>query len=173
MCSKILADCCTAAAPALWVLRSVAPRVCPAARAGMWEYKLSGGAQLAPHRLYVLARLLTPPKGVWEGPSITRPAPATPRACRGERRSLASSPPSSLPSLGGDASWPPHGHSCADIERPPCTACAMPGAGGSATCRLHCRDGASRQRRAGDAGCAAGKRASAIAGSDGGAGGSS
>eukprot|EP00962_Isochrysis_galbana_P027578 scaffold8662_cov110-Isochrysis_galbana.AAC.1 len=25
-------------------------------------------AQLAPHRLYVLARLLTPPKGVWEGP---------------------------------------------------------------------------------------------------------
>eukprot|EP00962_Isochrysis_galbana_P002676 scaffold725_cov117-Isochrysis_galbana.AAC.2 len=34
----------------------------------MWEYELYGGAQLAPHRLYVLARLLTPPKGVWEGP---------------------------------------------------------------------------------------------------------
>eukprot|EP00962_Isochrysis_galbana_P043401 scaffold16508_cov108-Isochrysis_galbana.AAC.4 len=25
-------------------------------------------AQLAPHRLYVLARYLTPPKGVWESP---------------------------------------------------------------------------------------------------------
>eukprot|EP00962_Isochrysis_galbana_P058208 scaffold31103_cov129-Isochrysis_galbana.AAC.1 len=35
----------------------------------LWEYELYGGAQLAPHRrLYVLARLLTPPKGVWEGP---------------------------------------------------------------------------------------------------------
>eukprot|EP00962_Isochrysis_galbana_P023591 scaffold7131_cov131-Isochrysis_galbana.AAC.7 len=34
----------------------------------MWEYKLSGGALLAPHRLYVIARFLTPPKGVWEGP---------------------------------------------------------------------------------------------------------
>eukprot|EP00962_Isochrysis_galbana_P016518 scaffold4736_cov118-Isochrysis_galbana.AAC.8 len=34
----------------------------------VWEYELYGGAQLAPHRLYVLARLLTPPKGVWEGP---------------------------------------------------------------------------------------------------------
>eukprot|EP00962_Isochrysis_galbana_P037408 scaffold13060_cov119-Isochrysis_galbana.AAC.1 len=38
------------------------------AGAAMWEYELYGGAQLAPHRLYVLARLLTPPKGVWEGP---------------------------------------------------------------------------------------------------------
>eukprot|EP00962_Isochrysis_galbana_P033236 scaffold11084_cov118-Isochrysis_galbana.AAC.3 len=28
----------------------------------LWEYELYGGAQLAPHRLYVLARLLTPPK---------------------------------------------------------------------------------------------------------------
>eukprot|EP00962_Isochrysis_galbana_P004060 scaffold1130_cov127-Isochrysis_galbana.AAC.12 len=34
----------------------------------LWEYELYGGAQLAPHRLYVFARLLTPPKGVWEGP---------------------------------------------------------------------------------------------------------
>eukprot|EP00962_Isochrysis_galbana_P007929 scaffold2157_cov133-Isochrysis_galbana.AAC.2 len=34
----------------------------------VWEYKLSGGALLAPHRLYVIARFLTPPKGVWEGP---------------------------------------------------------------------------------------------------------
>eukprot|EP00962_Isochrysis_galbana_P020652 scaffold6040_cov132-Isochrysis_galbana.AAC.3 len=36
----------------------------------VWEYELYGGAQLAPHphRLYVLARLLTPPKGVREGP---------------------------------------------------------------------------------------------------------
>eukprot|EP00962_Isochrysis_galbana_P061778 scaffold44439_cov298-Isochrysis_galbana.AAC.2 len=34
----------------------------------LWEYELYGGAQLAPHRLYVFARFLTPPKGVWEGP---------------------------------------------------------------------------------------------------------
>eukprot|EP00962_Isochrysis_galbana_P012377 scaffold3499_cov117-Isochrysis_galbana.AAC.10 len=34
----------------------------------VWEYELYGGARLAPHRLYVFARLLTPPKGVWEGP---------------------------------------------------------------------------------------------------------
>eukprot|EP00962_Isochrysis_galbana_P004477 scaffold1228_cov115-Isochrysis_galbana.AAC.11 len=34
----------------------------------LWVYELYGGAQLAPHRLYVLARYLTPPKGVWEGP---------------------------------------------------------------------------------------------------------
>eukprot|EP00962_Isochrysis_galbana_P043686 scaffold16723_cov143-Isochrysis_galbana.AAC.4 len=34
----------------------------------VWEYELYGGAQLAPHRLYVFARFLTPPKGVWEGP---------------------------------------------------------------------------------------------------------
>eukprot|EP00962_Isochrysis_galbana_P027657 scaffold8697_cov113-Isochrysis_galbana.AAC.3 len=37
-------------------------------RGGVWEYELYGGAQLAPHRLYVLAKYLTPPKGVWEGP---------------------------------------------------------------------------------------------------------
>eukprot|EP00962_Isochrysis_galbana_P001587 scaffold410_cov125-Isochrysis_galbana.AAC.8 len=39
----------------------------------MWEYELYGGAQLpvgptSPDRPYVIARYLTPPKGVWEGP---------------------------------------------------------------------------------------------------------
>eukprot|EP00962_Isochrysis_galbana_P002297 scaffold602_cov121-Isochrysis_galbana.AAC.3 len=28
----------------------------------------SASGLLAPHRLYVIARFLTPPKGVWEGP---------------------------------------------------------------------------------------------------------
>eukprot|EP00962_Isochrysis_galbana_P004373 scaffold1208_cov113-Isochrysis_galbana.AAC.6 len=41
---------------------------------GVWEYKLSGGAQLAPHRLYVLARLLTPPeRGVGRPPRDSPP----------------------------------------------------------------------------------------------------
>eukprot|EP00962_Isochrysis_galbana_P029641 scaffold9507_cov79-Isochrysis_galbana.AAC.1 len=42
MCSKILADCYTA--PALWVLRSATPRVCPAARVGI---RLELAARLA------------------------------------------------------------------------------------------------------------------------------
>eukprot|EP00962_Isochrysis_galbana_P022494 scaffold6727_cov106-Isochrysis_galbana.AAC.4 len=33
-------------------------------RWAVWEYELYGGARLAPHRLYVFARFLTPPKGV-------------------------------------------------------------------------------------------------------------
>eukprot|EP00962_Isochrysis_galbana_P027508 scaffold8634_cov115-Isochrysis_galbana.AAC.16 len=46
------------------------------------EYELYGGAQLAPHRLYyVLARLLTPPKGVWEGPRAIAHLPRNTR-CR-------------------------------------------------------------------------------------------
>eukprot|EP00962_Isochrysis_galbana_P014045 scaffold4002_cov123-Isochrysis_galbana.AAC.5 len=40
----------------------------PHASQPLWDYELYGGAQLAPHRLYVFARFLTPPKGVWEGP---------------------------------------------------------------------------------------------------------
>eukprot|EP00962_Isochrysis_galbana_P008313 scaffold2279_cov116-Isochrysis_galbana.AAC.3 len=34
----------------------------------LWEYELYGGAQLAPHRLYVLSKTPHAPKGVWEGP---------------------------------------------------------------------------------------------------------
>eukprot|EP00962_Isochrysis_galbana_P032961 scaffold10946_cov114-Isochrysis_galbana.AAC.9 len=61
----------------------------------LWEYELYGGAQLAPHRLYVLARLLTPPKGVWEGPRAIVHLPRNTR-CRflspPPRAFLASSP---------------------------------------------------------------------------------
>eukprot|EP00962_Isochrysis_galbana_P021744 scaffold6430_cov133-Isochrysis_galbana.AAC.2 len=59
----------TAAAPLLWsfpLWRRAAAAT--QTKAKVWEYELYGGAQLAPHRLYVFARLLTPPKGVWEGP---------------------------------------------------------------------------------------------------------
>eukprot|EP00962_Isochrysis_galbana_P017420 scaffold5010_cov110-Isochrysis_galbana.AAC.5 len=50
---------------------------------GVWEYELYGGAQLAPHRLYVFvfARFLTPPKGVWEGPTAMVHLPRNTR-CR-------------------------------------------------------------------------------------------
>eukprot|EP00962_Isochrysis_galbana_P045441 scaffold17875_cov112-Isochrysis_galbana.AAC.1 len=44
----------------------------------VWEYELYGGAQLAPHHLYVLARLLTPPEGVWEGPRAIVRLPRNP-----------------------------------------------------------------------------------------------
>eukprot|EP00962_Isochrysis_galbana_P028774 scaffold9124_cov101-Isochrysis_galbana.AAC.3 len=44
-------------------LRAVAAST-SAQQGRFWEYKLSGGALLAPHCLYVLASCLTPPKGV-------------------------------------------------------------------------------------------------------------
>eukprot|EP00962_Isochrysis_galbana_P040177 scaffold14528_cov104-Isochrysis_galbana.AAC.3 len=57
-----------------------------------------GPSQLAPHRLYVFARFLTPPKGVWEGPRALVHLPRNTR-CRFLRflfpppcASLASSP---------------------------------------------------------------------------------
>eukprot|EP00962_Isochrysis_galbana_P038202 scaffold13528_cov126-Isochrysis_galbana.AAC.7 len=40
--------------------RAVAPIPAHPTRPGTWPH--------IPHRLYVLARYLTPPKGVWEGP---------------------------------------------------------------------------------------------------------
>eukprot|EP00962_Isochrysis_galbana_P028881 scaffold9171_cov119-Isochrysis_galbana.AAC.2 len=48
-----------------WGVRTLRSKV--ACVGPVWEYELYGGAQLAPHRLYVFARFLTPPR-VWEGP---------------------------------------------------------------------------------------------------------
>eukprot|EP00962_Isochrysis_galbana_P015787 scaffold4520_cov96-Isochrysis_galbana.AAC.3 len=41
----------------------------------LWEYELYGGAQLAPHRLYVLARLIhhAPERGVGRPPRNSPP----------------------------------------------------------------------------------------------------
>eukprot|EP00962_Isochrysis_galbana_P002890 scaffold798_cov133-Isochrysis_galbana.AAC.1 len=72
---RLLARCWTSTGRTESVLMaSATPASTPSASLAWWEYKLSGGAQLAPHRLYVLSKTPhAPERGVGRPPRDSPP----------------------------------------------------------------------------------------------------